>query len=118
MKKLALFGTFLIVGGMFSLAYGGAACCAAKSAAAQKDGVAADTAKSFSVDDCLAGIDLTDDQKEQVQELAAKCGPAPCSGGAAAKMHKGLAEILTADQLQTLKIACTVKGCWIPGDKG
>ena len=112
MKKIAIFCTFLAVMGMLTPVKAGKACCPAAKAAAKNTEVAAGD-KSCTMD-CFSTLSLTDEQLKKIKELSVKCSSSDEFTGDEL-MKKGIAEILTADQLKALKAACSAKGCSVPG---
>ncbi len=105
MKKVLLFAAALMITGSMSQVLAGSACCPASKVKADK------VAKAECGEDCFAGLDLTADQKTKMAALMSDCEGTECDVTSAKKMKKGLAGILTAEQMKSLQSQCDEKGC-------
>jgi hypothetical protein len=103
MKKVLLFAAALLITGSMSQVLAGSACCPASKAKT--------VAKAECGTECMDGLNLTAEQQEKMAALKADCAGTECDVTSAKKMKSGVMEILTADQLATLKAKCDEKGC-------
>lgn len=106
MKKVLLIAASLMIAGSMSQVLAGSACCPAAKAKA-----AAKMAKAQCGEACFDGLDLTAEQKDKMAALMSECEGTSCDVTSAKKMKAGMKEILTADQMATLKANCDEKGC-------
>ena len=67
---------------------------------------------------CMEGLDLTADQKAQVEKLVDECSKVGCDKTSAKKMMEGLKGILSDEQIAKMKENCTDEKCWSKEDKG
>lgn len=110
MKKLmiAMAGLLLAAG----YAQAGSGCCplSAKKAeaadAAQTQVAKAEAALEHCSMECLDTIELSAEQKEQIQTVKAECDQMECSVSAKKQMTGELAKILSADQLEQIQAYC------------
>ena len=105
MKKLICMAGGLLL--MASAAYAGGACCpwTAKKAA---DEQAAKTEALLAgcTMECMDTLDLSAEQKEQIQLTKAECDQMECSDSAKKKMSGELAKILKAEQVDKMAAYC------------
>src|SRR5438093_8774845 len=78
-------------------AYAGGDCCPGAKAGASDCGAA------------FASLNLSDEQKSKIAALKQECDKEGCSEAALEKFTKGLADILTPEQLAQFKAACEKK---------
>ena len=105
---LAVSAAILAIG----LSHSYAQCCPGKSKGQAKGDVSLDASKKGACGSaCLSNLNLSEDQKSKVDELAKACDAKQCSYSNKAKFHEGLKDILTARQYQQMKDECAKKGC-------
>jgi len=94
--------------------HAGPACCPASKAKAAEE---AKAALGSCDDKCLEvsfkGIEMTEDQETKIADLMKECKGQECSVSSAKAMKKGLEEILTEEQIKTLKASCEEKACFL-----
>jgi Spy/CpxP family protein refolding chaperone len=113
MKKVLGFAVaaMMLAGG--SSVFAGAACCAAGKAKSE-----AKVSKA-GCGDIFAKLDLTEEQRAELEALKAECDEAGCTIESREKFMSGLKEILTPEQLEQCKALCEkAKGSACPFMKG
>ncbi len=76
-------------------------CCASMSGEKMAKGACLET---------FAKMDLTAEQKAKLETLAAECDKAGCTSESMAKMEAGAKDVLSAEQFDSWKSACKMKG--------
>ena len=106
MNRVLAVAAALVVEIGIESSHAGAVCCPASRAKAAECGEAC-LEKSFK------SIEMTKQQQQKVAALMDDCKGKKCSISSAKAMKKGLKEILTAEQIKTLKASCKQKKCFL-----
>jgi Spy/CpxP family protein refolding chaperone len=94
--------------------HAGPACCpASKAKAAEEAKAALGSCEEKCLETSFKGIEMTEDQETKIADLLKKCNGQKCSVLSAKAMKKGLEEILTKDQIKTLKASCEEETCFL-----
>jgi len=114
MKKIVVLLAVLGVAAYAVNSWAGGGCCPSKA----KSGQSASLEKSKDCGaDYLSGVNLSDEQKEQIASLKAECDNSGCSATSHEKFTAGLKEILTAEQMEQCRKTCADNGWQCPLDK-